>query len=56
MPKLFRIVAALILWLGVALPAHAGIFDDAALRKVLSDRIAAWGVADAPELAEFTAK
>lgn len=40
----------------VRVVAEAGIFDDAALRKVLSDRIAAWGVADAPELAEFVAK
>jgi len=40
----------------VRIVAEAGIFDDAALRKVLSDRIEAWGVADAPELAEFVAK
>lgn len=40
----------------VRVVAEAGIFDDAALRKVLSDRIEAWGVADAPELAEFVAK
>ena len=40
----------------VRVVAEAGIFDDAALRKVLSDRIEAWGVADAPELAEFIAK
>ena len=40
----------------VRVVAEAGIFDDAALRKVLSDRIDAWGVADAPELAEFVAK
>ncbi|KQY03135.1 acyl-ACP desaturase [Mycobacterium sp. Root135] len=39
----------------VRVVAEAGIFDDAALRKVLSDRIGAWGVADAPELAEFVA-
>ena len=39
----------------VRVVAEAGIFDDAALRKVLSDRIAAWGVADAPALAEFVA-
>lgn len=37
----------------VRVVADAGIFDDAARRKVLSDRIEAWGVADAPELAEF---
>lgn len=40
----------------VRVVAEAGIFDDAALRKVLSDRIEAWGVADAPELADFVAK
>ena len=40
----------------VRVVAEAGIFDDAARRRVLSDRIAAWGVSDAPELAEFTAK
>jgi len=40
----------------VRVVAEAGIFDDAALRKVLSDRIDAWGVGDAPELAEFVAK
>lgn len=40
----------------VRVVAEAGIFDDAALRKVLSDRIEAWGVAAAPELAEFVAK
>lgn len=37
----------------VGVVAEAGIFDDAALRSVLSDRIAGWGVADAPALAEF---
>ena len=37
----------------VRVVAEAGIFDAAALRKVLADRIADWGVADAPELAEF---
>jgi acyl-[acyl-carrier-protein] desaturase len=36
--------------------AEAGIFDDAALRKVISDRIVDWGVADAPALAEFVAQ
>ncbi|OPX10352.1 acyl-ACP desaturase [Mycobacterium sp. AT1] len=40
----------------VRVVAEAGIFDDAALRKVLSDRVEAWGVADAPELVEFVAK
>ena len=36
--------------------ADAGIFDDAALRKVISDLVAQWGVADAPQLAEFAAQ
>jgi acyl-[acyl-carrier protein] desaturase len=40
----------------VRVVAEARIFDDAARRRVLSDRIEAWGVADAPELAEFVAK
>jgi acyl-[acyl-carrier-protein] desaturase len=40
----------------VQLVAESGIFDDAALKKVLSDRITAWGVADAPELAKFVTK
>jgi acyl-[acyl-carrier-protein] desaturase len=30
--------------------ADAGIFDEAALRQVISDRIAAWGLADDPRL------
>lgn len=30
--------------------ADAGIFDEAALRQVISDRIAAWGLADEPRL------
>lgn len=34
--------------------AEAGIFDDAARRGVIADRIAAWGVAAEPELQEFT--
>jgi acyl-[acyl-carrier-protein] desaturase len=34
----------------VANMAEAGIFDDAALRKVIADRITAWGVADDPRL------
>ncbi len=34
----------------VANVAAAGIFDDAILRKVISDRIAAWGLADDPQL------
>jgi acyl-[acyl-carrier-protein] desaturase len=33
--------------------AEAGIFDEAQLRTVTSDRIKAWGVADLPELREF---
>jgi acyl-[acyl-carrier-protein] desaturase len=37
----------------VRVVAEAGIFDDAALRKVISDRLADWGIADAPELANF---
>jgi acyl-[acyl-carrier-protein] desaturase len=37
----------------VRVVAEAGIFDDAALRKVVSDRIADWGLADAPALADF---
>ena len=40
----------------VRVVAEAGIFDDAGLRKVISDRLAAWGVADAPELAAFAAQ
>ena len=34
--------------------AEAGIFDDAARRAVIADRVAAWGVAEEPELREFT--
>lgn len=30
--------------------AEAGIFDEAALRQVISDRITAWGLADEPRL------
>jgi acyl-[acyl-carrier-protein] desaturase len=37
----------------VAVVAEAGIFDDAALRTVISDRIAAWGLADEPSLSQF---
>ena len=33
--------------------AQAGIFDEAILRKVISDRITAWGLADEPKLREF---
>jgi acyl-[acyl-carrier-protein] desaturase len=38
----------------VAAMAEAGIFDEAALRAVIADRIAAWGVADEPRLSQFT--
>ena len=34
--------------------AEAGIFDKAALAKVVSDRIAAWGLTDEPRLTQFT--
>ncbi|OBJ96399.1 acyl-ACP desaturase [Mycolicibacterium conceptionense] len=37
----------------VAVVAEAGIFDRAALAQVISDRIAAWGLADEPGLQEF---
>jgi acyl-[acyl-carrier-protein] desaturase len=37
----------------VALMAETGIFDDDALRNVISDRIAAWGLADEPQLRQF---
>jgi acyl-[acyl-carrier-protein] desaturase len=33
--------------------AEAGIFDTDALRKVIADRITAWGLADRPELRQF---
>ena len=33
--------------------AEAGIFDDAALRQVISDRITAWGLADEAQVREF---
>jgi acyl-[acyl-carrier-protein] desaturase len=33
--------------------AEAGIFDEAILRNVISDRITAWGLADEPKLREF---
>lgn len=33
--------------------AQTGIFDDAALRNVISERIAIWGLADHPDLAKF---
>jgi acyl-[acyl-carrier-protein] desaturase len=38
----------------VALMAEAGIFGPDQLRQVIADRIDAWGVSDAPELAQFT--
>jgi acyl-[acyl-carrier-protein] desaturase len=37
----------------VAAVADAGIFDEAALRQVISDRITAWGLADEPKLRQF---
>jgi acyl-[acyl-carrier-protein] desaturase len=37
----------------VRVVAEAGIFDDAALHEVITDRLADWGVSDAPELAEL---
>jgi acyl-[acyl-carrier-protein] desaturase len=37
----------------VRVVAEAGIFDDAARRKAISDLVAEWGVADVPALAEF---
>ncbi|WP_018598859.1 acyl-ACP desaturase [Mycobacterium sp. 155] len=37
----------------VALVAESGIFDKAALRKVISDRITAWGLAGEDQLQEF---
>ena len=33
--------------------AEAGIFDKAALARVISDRVTAWGLADEPRLAQF---
>ncbi|WP_370330157.1 acyl-ACP desaturase [Mycolicibacterium hippocampi] len=38
----------------VANVAQAGIFDEAQLRQVISDRITAWGLADEPRLRQFT--
>ncbi|MGH3642748.1 MAG: acyl-ACP desaturase [Mycobacterium sp.] len=40
----------------VRVVAESGIFDDAARRKVISDLVAEWGLADVPALAEFTAQ
>ncbi|MBS1690881.1 MAG: acyl-ACP desaturase [Actinobacteria bacterium] len=37
----------------VALVAEVGIFDKAALRTVISDRITAWGLVGEPQLREF---
>lgn len=37
----------------VAAVAAAGIFDEAALRQVIADRITAWGLADEPQLHAF---
>ncbi len=37
----------------VALMASSGIFDQATLRRVISDRITAWGLADEAALQEF---
>jgi acyl-[acyl-carrier-protein] desaturase len=37
----------------VATVADAGIFDQDALRRVISDRITAWGLADEPSLKQF---
>ena len=37
----------------VAAVAAAGIFDDAALKKVISDLVTAWGLADHPDLVQF---
>jgi acyl-[acyl-carrier protein] desaturase len=37
----------------VAVVAEAGIFDEAILRTVISDRITAWGLADEPKLRQF---
>lgn len=38
----------------VATVGAAGIFDEAALAAVVADRIAVWGLAEEPELREFT--
>ena len=37
----------------VRIVAEAGIFSRDQLRKVISDRITAWGVADEPALRQF---
>ena len=33
--------------------ADAGIFDEKLMRQCISDSIAAWGLSDRPELADF---
>ncbi|MBX7433514.1 acyl-ACP desaturase [Mycobacterium sp. Y57] len=38
----------------LATVAEAGIFDEDALRVVIADRIAAWGLSDEPQLRQFT--
>ena len=40
----------------LATVAEAGIYGDDDRRRVISDRIAAWGVSDVPELAEFVVR
>jgi acyl-[acyl-carrier-protein] desaturase len=40
----------------VALVAESGIFDDAAFKEVISDRITAWGVDDHPDLQQFVTR
>jgi acyl-[acyl-carrier-protein] desaturase len=40
----------------VQVVAEAGIFDEAVLKKVLSDRITAWGVAEHPDLQQFVTR
>ncbi|HXA10854.1 MAG TPA: acyl-ACP desaturase, partial [Mycobacterium sp.] len=37
----------------VANVADAGIFDEKLMRQCISDSIAAWGLTDRPELADF---
>jgi acyl-[acyl-carrier-protein] desaturase len=37
----------------IAVVAEAGIFDIVALRRVISDRITAWGLAETPQLRQF---
>ena len=40
----------------VQLVAETGIFDDAAFKKVISDRITAWGVDEHPDLQQFVTR